>query len=276
MITVDNDKCTRCSLCAKICHEHCIALTDETLNIDYGLCSTCTQCIAVCPEQALTWNGASPTAFDKARLPSPEQLDELLKERRTIRFMKKDKIPRALLEEIVSYGIYAPTNNFNLRAVLVDNEETIEELDRIILQYVSKTYNLICKSKTIFNLIRKVTPALDPKDKVKMENSLKHGRIFLSPPVAIVFIIGDKRIALSSASAQYTLYNMILYAQTKGVGTRLWGAAEIFLDRDKTARRLLGLQRHEHILGALTLGYASITFRNKVKGKTLPIQWIPT
>lgn len=274
MITIDNDRCTRCGLCVKICHEHCITL-DDTLTIDYELCSTCTQCIAVCPEQALTWNHVSPIAFDQTRLPSPEQLDELFKERRTTRFFKKDKIDRSLLEEIVSYGIYAPTNNYNLRAVIVNNQETIQELDQTILQYVSKTYNLIFKPKTLFNLIRKITPALDPKDKVKMETALKHGRILLSPPAAIIFIIGDKRIALSNASAQYTLYNMILYAQTKGIGTRLWGAAEIYLDRNKTARRLLGLQKHEHILGALTLGYPSITFRNKVEGKTLPIQWVP-
>ncbi len=273
MITIDNDRCTRCGLCVKICHEHCIAL-DDTLTIDYELCSTCTQCIAVCPEQALTWNHVGPIAFDQTRLPFPEQLDELFKERRTTRFFKKDKIDRSLLEEIVSYGIYAPTNNYNLRAVIVDNQETIQELDQTILQYVSKTYNLIFKPKTLFNLIRKITPALDPKDKVKMETALKHGRILLSPPAAIIFIIGDKRIALSNASAQYTLYNMILYAQTKGIGTRLWGAAEIYLDRNKTARRLLGLQKHEHILGALTLGYPSITFRNKVEGKTLPIQWV--
>lgn len=274
MITVDDDRCTRCGLCVKICHEHCMTLND-TLTIDYELCSTCTQCIAVCPEQALTWNHVSPVAFDQTRLPSPEQLDELFKERRTTRFFKKDKIDRSLLEAIVSYGIYAPTNNYNLRAVLVDNQETIQELDQTILQYVSKTYNLIFKPKTLFNLIRKITPALDPKDKVKMETALKHGRILLSPPAAIIFIVGDKRIALSNASAQYTLYNMILYAQTKGIGTRLWGAAEIYLDRNKTARKRLALQRHEHILGALTLGYPSITFRNKVEGKTLSIQWVP-
>jgi nitroreductase len=250
-------------------------LTDEILSIDYELCSTCTQCIAVCPEQALAWNGVSPVAFDETRLPSPEQLDELLKERRTTRFFKKDKIDRALIEEIAEYGIYAPTNNYNLRAVLIDNDETIKELDRTILQYVSKTYNLIFKPKTLFNLIRKITPALDPKDKVKMETALAHGRILLSPPAAIIFIIGDRRIALSNASTQYTLYNMILYAQTKGIGTRLWGAAEIYLDRNKTSRKRLGLQKHEHILGTLTLGYPSITFRNKVEGKTLPIQWIP-
>jgi nitroreductase/NAD-dependent dihydropyrimidine dehydrogenase PreA subunit len=272
MIVADKDKCTRCGLCVKICHEHCMTLTDDAISINYELCSTCTQCIAICPQQAISWNGVPPVAYDEARLPSPEQLDELFKERRTIRFFKKDKIDRVLLEEIVGYGIYAPTNNYNLRAIVVDNEEIIEALDRILMQFVSRIYKVVFKPKIMFNLIRGMTPALQAKDKVKMESALERGYAFHRPP-AIVFVIGDKRIALSEASAQYALYNMILYAQAKGIGSCLWGAAEILLDRNKAARKRLGLGKHEHILGALGLGHPAVKFANKVQGKTLDIQW---
>jgi nitroreductase len=92
-------------------------------------------------------------------------------------------------------------------------------------------------------------------------------------PAAVVFIVGDKWIAHSEASAQYALYNMILYAQARGIGSCLWGGGKLALDRSKAARERLGLQKREHILGALLLGYPAVTFRNKVEGKTLPIQW---
>jgi nitroreductase/NAD-dependent dihydropyrimidine dehydrogenase PreA subunit len=272
MIVADEDKCTGCGLCVKICHEHCMVLNDDTISINYELCSTCMQCIAICPQQALSWDNVSPIAYNATCLPSPEQLDELFKERRTIRFFKKDKIGRALLEDIVGYGIYAPTNNYNLRAIVVDDEEIIEALDRILLRFVSWIYNLIYKPKIVYNLVGRITPGLQGKDKVKMENALERGHAFHRPP-AIVFIVGDKRIALSKASTQYALYNMILYAQVKGIGSCLWGAAEIFLDRNKAARERLGLQKHEHILGALGLGYPAVKFVNKVGGKTLSIQW---
>jgi NAD-dependent dihydropyrimidine dehydrogenase PreA subunit/nitroreductase len=273
MVTLDTEKCTLCGLCVKICHEHCIALSDDTVSINHELCSTCTQCIAVCPQQALSWDSASPVAYDAARLPSPEQLDELFKERRTIRFFKKDRIDRALLEEIIAYGIYSPTNNYELRAVVVDDEEVIEEFDRIIMRFVSRIYKLFFKPKIVFNLIRRITPALDPKDKVKMESALERGHA-IRKPAAIVFIVGDSRIALSEVSAQYALYNMILYAQVKGIGSCLWGNARVFLDRSKAARERLGLQKHEHILGGLLLGYPAVKFANKVKGKSMSIEWI--
>jgi len=272
MIVADKDKCTGCGSCVEICHEHCMALIDDTVRINHELCSTCTQCIAICPQQALSWDHVPPVAYDEARLPSPEQLDELFKERRTIRFFKEDKIDRTLLEEIVGYGIYAPTNNYALRAIVVDDEEITEALDRILLQSVSRIYNVVFKPKIVFNLIRRITPALQRKDKVKMESALERGHAFHRPP-AIVFIVGDKRIALSEASAQYALYNMILYAQAKGIGSCLWGSAQTFLDRSKAVRERLGLEKHEHILGALGLGYPAVKFANKVEGKTLGIQW---
>lgn len=273
MITIDIDRCNGCGSCARICHEECIALVDGAASIDQELCSTCTQCVAVCPQQALSWDHVPPVAYDDSRLPSPEQLEELFKERRTIRFFKEDKIDRTILEEIVGYGVYAPTNNYALRAIVVDDRAIIEDLDRIILRFVSRIYNLFFRSRIMFNLLRRITPIVDPKDKVKMESTIERGSTFDDPPAAIVFVVGDRRIALSEASAQYALYNMILYAQAMGIGSRLKGTGQIVLDRDRAARERLALQRHEHILGTLELGYPAVRFRNKVEGKTLPIQW---
>ena len=203
----------------------------------------------------------------------PGHLEELFKQRRTVRRFEQDKIDRALVEEIAGYGIYAPTNNYQLRAILVDDPATMEALDAIIMRFVSRIYNLFYRSETVFNLVRVITPAMDPKDKVKMEGDLERGRTFDTLPVAMVFVVGDHRIGLSEASAQYALYNMILYAQTKGIGSRLKGTGPIMLDRSKAAKKLLGLRKKEHILGTLELGYPAVRFRTKVEGKTMSIQW---
>lgn len=159
-----------------------------------------------------------------------------------------------------------------MRAVVVDDDEIIRELDRICTQFASRTYNIIYRPKMVFNLLRRITPALMLTDKVKIEAVLERGYT-IQNPAAIVFIVGDRRIAHSEASAQYALYNMILYAQARGIGSCLWGGGKMSLDRSKAARKCLGLQKHEHILGALLLGYPAVKFRNKVAGKTLSIQW---
>jgi nitroreductase/NAD-dependent dihydropyrimidine dehydrogenase PreA subunit len=274
VITIDESKCVACGECAAICHEHCITLSDDVPVISYDLCSTCTQCIAICPSRALSWNGFQPAPYDSTRLPSSQQMDELLRERRTIRSFQDRGIERQLLEEIVGCGILAPTNNYALRAIIVDDRELIDELERIVLRVTGLIYRTVFKPRLVFNLIRMVTPAMDPKDKVKIEETLERGSTLASIPAAAVFIVGDRRTALSESSAQYALYNMILYAQSKGIGSCLRGTGQIFLDRSRAARARLGLSRHERIFGTLLLGYPAVRFRNKVMGKALPIQWI--
>jgi nitroreductase len=245
------------------------------VQINYELCSTCTQCIAICPQQALSWNDVASTTYDRARLPSAEQLDELFKERRTTRLFRRKPIERETIEEIVSYGIYAPTNNYTLRVIVVDDPAIMEELDQALMWFLSKIYNLFFRFKVVFNFIRWITPSMSPKDKVKFEHDLERGRTYERLPAATIFIVGDSRIGLSEVSAQYYMYNMILYAQVKGIGSRLRGTGPIFLDRSRAARQRLGLQKHEHILGTLEIGYPAVEFRNKVEGKALPIQWNP-
>jgi nitroreductase len=210
--------------------------------------------------------------YDKSRLPAPDQLDELFKERRTMRVFRGDKINRSLLEEIVSYGIYAPTNNYHLQAIIVDDESTIALLDRICTETAAKIYRLIYKPKLVFDLLSRLTSSLKETDKVKFEHVIARGYTLHKPP-AIVFVVGEKWVAHSEASAQFCLYNMMLYAQASGLGSCLWGGGKLLLDRSKAARESLGMHRGEHMLGIVVLGYPAVQFANKVEGKTLPIRW---
>jgi nitroreductase/Pyruvate/2-oxoacid:ferredoxin oxidoreductase delta subunit len=255
MITVDRQKCCACGLCARICHETCISLVGKNgqraAEVDHSLCSTCTQCIAICPQQALSWDRAPAVPYDHLRLPSAEQLAELFKQRRTIRRFAEAKIERALLAELVGTGIYAPTNHYALRAIVVDDLAIMEALDAIIMRFVARMYGALYRHSVVFNLVRALTPAIDAKGKVKVERGLEQGHAFETLPAALVFVVGDRRILLSEASAQYALYNVILYAQAKGIGSRINAAGPLVLDQSRAASKHLGLRKREHILATV-------------------------
>jgi len=135
---------------------------------------------------------------------------------------------------------------------------------------------LLYKPKIIHHIIRLLTPEREHeylKAKPKMEASLRRKRNFKTTPPAIIMIIADRRVPLSLESAQYALYNIDLYAQTKGLGCRNLVGNQVFLNKSKLFRRLIGLKKHEKIFGTIAIGYPSIKFRNKVDGKQFKIQW---
>jgi nitroreductase len=250
-----------------------MTLTDGALSIDRKYCSTCSQCVAICPVQALSWDGVPAIPFDEARLPSSEQLDELFKQRRSARAYQEKKIARSLLEEIVTYGIYAPTHNYGFRAIVVDDEEVILALDRILMRFISLIYGVAYRPKIVEVLARMLGLSEEYLlSKPKLSNALERGAAFRHP-AAIIFVVGDKHVVLSVDSAQYALANMTFYAQVNGIGSCLWGNGPIFMDKSRAARRLLGLKKRERIFGSLFLGYPAVRFKNKVEGRTFPIQW---
>ncbi len=270
MIVFHPEKCTGCGLCAKVCHNRCIALVDGSPRTQPSLCDGCAQCIAICPQQARSWARVPPVSYDEERLPSSDQLEELYKQRRSMRFFRRDCIDRRVLRAAVKCGAYAPTNNHALRIVVVDGREKIRDLEQIVSRFNSRIYRLLFQPRIVFALLDRVSTAVSPQVRAKLE-ARRHERF---NPAAMVFVVGDPRLAFSEASAQAALDLITLHAQTQGVGGCLWGAGRIALDRNRAARRHLDLQRDERILGVLLLGYPAVRFRNKVEGKVMPIRWM--
>jgi nitroreductase len=246
------------------------------LKVDYKYCSTCTQCISVCPKQAITWDNVKPEKFDKSLYPDSAHFAELLMQRRTIRDYTNQKIDRLLLEEIAGFAIYAPTNNFNLRTIIIDEDQLINRIDSLIYQFSANLYNWLYRPWIIQLLIKIFSPGMEfeyLKAKPKLENAKKRNRSFKSKPAAIILIIGDKKVPLTLESAQYALYNIDLYAQTKGIACRNLVGTQMVMNKSNYLRELLGLSKNENIFGAITMGYSAINFRNKVMGKNINIQW---
>jgi nitroreductase/NAD-dependent dihydropyrimidine dehydrogenase PreA subunit len=276
MIKVDLEKCNGCGICVDICHEHCMVLENQKVYIDTKFCSTCTQCIAICPQTALRWEHVQPELFQNDLLPSSEQMAELLKQRRTIRHFKEEKPDRQLLREIIDFGIYAPTHSHDFRVVVVDDPNRLNQIDCVLYLYNKKVYKYLFKPKLISFLIRLTSPAMQNeffRARPKLEASLKIGRGYACIPPVILFIVGLKRIPLSLESAQYILYNMDLYARTKGWGCRNLVGNQMFFNRSRSVRKLLGIKKNEQIYGTLGIGIPSIKFRNKVEGRAFDVQW---
>jgi len=253
-----------------------MTIEKQLLSIDFKYCSTCCQCIAICQEQALSWDKVSSDKFDKINYPGPVQINELFRERRTIRDFSNVKIGRALLEQIVNNVKYAPTHNFNFKAIIIDEPELIQIIDEVIYRFIKRLYRFVFKQKIIHQFIKITAPKFEfeyLKAKPKLEKSIQRGRSFKTVPAAIVMIVGEKNVPYSLESAQYGLYNIDLYAESIGLGCRNLVGNQMILNGSRRVRKLLRLRKNEKIFGTIALGYPAVRFRNKVNGKQMTIQW---
>jgi nitroreductase/NAD-dependent dihydropyrimidine dehydrogenase PreA subunit len=277
MVLIEQEKCDACELCVLICHEHCMSIGDGGVEIDHPFCSSCCQCVAVCPRQALSWNGVAPEPYESTRLPKPEQLEELLMERRTVRRFRTNPVPRELIREITECAVHAPSHSPSFRIIAIEDKETLDLIDREVTRYSRKIYRYLFQPKLMQWLIQRV-PSVYRKEflkaKPKLEKLIKTGCAYQNPAPLLIFMVGDRRIPLMLESAQYGLYSMMLHAQLKGIGCRNLVGNQMFLTKNKRIRKPLGLKRHERIFAVMGMGYPAIKFRNKVLGRQIPLQWI--
>lgn len=80
----------------------------------------------------------------------------------------------------------------------------------------------------------------------------------------------ERNGAAAEVSCHYALYNMILMAETPGLGTCLSGIAQDVLSGLGRVRRLLGIGRSQKILGVLLLGYADVEYPHAAGRDAIP------
>jgi hypothetical protein len=176
----------------------------------------------------------------------------------------------------LNIAIYAPTHNFNLRTIIIDDDHIINLIDSLIYKFSINIYKWLYKPRIIQLLIKIIAPDREfeyLKAKPKLENVQKRNSGFKTKPAAIIMIIGDKKVPLTLESAQYALYNIDLYAQSKGIACRNLVGNQMILNGNKKFKKLIGLDKNEKIFGTITMGYSTIKFKNKVFGKHIKIQW---
>jgi len=143
--SIDHDKCTRCGQCVQDCVVRIIAMDDACPAIipgKEGSCLECQHCLAVCPSGAVSILGKHPedSLSLAGNLPSPEQIETLMKGRRSVRQYRDENVPPEQIRELLDVACHAPTG-VNFRQVLftvVDDKEIMANLRQITMDGLAR------------------------------------------------------------------------------------------------------------------------------------------
>jgi nitroreductase/Pyruvate/2-oxoacid:ferredoxin oxidoreductase delta subunit len=269
--------CIACERCVAVCPSFVLDMVKAKSKVVRGdWCIGCGHCGAVCPTGAILHGGV---CFDrhpkKGEVPatSPEVLELLLRERRSVRNYTPDPVPEEVLGKILDAGRYAPTgsNSQNVHYVVLTSPDRIEELRKMTIRFYDKIFSRARGRLGIllFSLIagRKTAEYLrDSLPKVEYANEqMKQGkdRLFYHAPV-VILAHAESWDPCSSFNCSVALYHCSLMAHTLGLGCCFNGFLSNAVNHASQIKEWLGIPSDHKCYSAMTLGFPNVKYPRMV------------
>lgn len=259
---VDRKKCNSCGECVSDCPANIIAMDGAYPAIapeKEAACYRCQHCLAVCPTAAISILGKDPALSMpiNGTLPAPEQVEALIKGRRSVRHYQEENVSSALIQKLMEVAWHAPTG-VNARQVLftvVDDRAKMAKLREEIMARLSEMVanNLLPEPFARFAGIVSVW------EEKRIDITFRDAPhlVIASAPKGVPTPVPDCLIALSYFE---------LFARANGIGT-VWGGLAKYAIDDLVpeTRKTLGIPE-DHLVGyAMMFGKPKVSYPRGVQ-----------
>jgi nitroreductase/NAD-dependent dihydropyrimidine dehydrogenase PreA subunit len=272
LITIDQTKCNRDGICVAECPGRVIDMDGEggfpKPAADFeDICLKCGHCVAVCPTGALTLDWLGPdacTAMKKEWRITPEQAEQWLCGRRSIRNYKEEPVPRQVLERLVAVACLAPSakNRQPWHWVIIRDRKQVLRMAGMVIEWIRLVINGAPREAEEMGLPR-VIEAWDEG----------YDRICRGAPHMIV-AHADKNWPFSTEDCTLALSHLNLYAAAMGLGACWAGYFYKAINAYPPLFKALGLPDDHLAYGAMMIGYPKYKYRLIPRRNPPRVTWI--
>lgn len=260
LITVNKEKCIKCGLCVNECPERILELSENGPSV---LCSeeciSCGHCVAICPRKAID-NIKTPLSNQisskKFRKLSPEEAENFLRSRRSVRSYKETPVPREKLINLVNIAHFAPSGH-NLQGIsyaIIDDRKILNEVVKLVIEEFEKDNVSINFTK--------------PYREKGIDTILRGAP-------SLILATADSNFPRGRENSIFSLAYLELYAPTLGLGSCWAGMFERVAMKDNSPLlKLFNISKNKKITGAVMVGYPKYNYSRLVDRNPLEFTFI--
>jgi nitroreductase len=261
-------------------------MVDEKSKVVRGeWCIDCGHCGAVCPSEAILHHAILPEKNPKGGetpAASPEVLDLLIRERRSVRNYTAEPVPEQVLKKILDAGRYGPTgtNSQNVHYVVLTSPDQIKQLREMTLRFGDQIFSraqswfgsffltLVAGKKTVEYL----RDALPKMEVAREQIDRGKDRLFFHAPVVMI-AHAESWDTCSSFNCSVALYNCSLMAHTLGLGCCFNGFLVSAVNHHPKIKRWLNIPGDHRCYSAMALGYPKMKYPGLVQRQPPTVMW---
>jgi nitroreductase/NAD-dependent dihydropyrimidine dehydrogenase PreA subunit len=264
-VNVNTSKCVKCGICAEVCPVH--AITKGGLPSDRGeadiSCVKCGHCVAVCPQGAISVAGITPGDCSPVRKDlsaSTEQIENVIRARRSIRVYRKTEVRKEDLEALIEIARHAPTasNSQQLQWIVFTSREKIRNLARLTAKFFHD----------------QTDPAGGRGRWAGLYDDFERGidRVMRSAP-GLIIAHAPESYRFAATDGAITLTCIDIAAPSFGLGACWAGIFMAALSQSAELRKEVGIPDGRVCAGALMIGESAYDYRRLPPRNAAVVEW---
>jgi nitroreductase/NAD-dependent dihydropyrimidine dehydrogenase PreA subunit len=271
MITIDQNTCKRCGLCAEVCSLNLIAFRKNNWprkvpGFDQ-MCLKCGHCVAICPTGSLTHKDIPQekcSAIKPELRISEAQSEQFIRARRSIREYKDQPVPRDLIQRLINIAHYAPTghNNQDVEWLVIDDKDTLLNIEKAGIGWIREGIEHQSQLSRLFNL-----PAMLVKQEKELNSFLRGAPVLICATSSL-----NQSMALIDCTIAMT--TLELAATSLGLGGCWAGMVYMMASTYPPVHQAIGLPPSQTAHAVMVVGYPKYQYIRMVERKPAPITWL--
>jgi len=271
LLRVDLKKCRRDGICVEVCPARIIELKDQNdvpamVSGGNAFCMDCGHCVSVCPHGALS-HARMPVekcpSLQSELLPRSEQVEHLLRSRRSTRVYKKKGVQCEDLNRLIDIARYAPSGH-NIQPVkwlIIYERQEVKRLAEVVVDWMRAS---ITKGDPLAELLE--------MDHVVAAWEAGNDRISRDAP-HVIFTYAKKEERTAPAGATIALTFLELAAFSMGLGACWAGYFNTAALCWPPMQEALALPQGNSTFGAMLVGYPKFKYQRLPLRKAANITW---